>query len=116
MPLLLPLVGLPVVEPYAAPAVSAQRHKELTLSAVLGLLLAIADERPTLFLLEDLHWSDATTLELVEQLIREAPSAPLCVILTARPEFAPPLPDHRPAAAPSRPPRAPRGGDDGARA
>ncbi len=92
MPLLLPLLGLPVAEPYAAPAVSAQRHKELTLSTVLGLILAIADERPTLLLLEDLHCSDATTLELVDQLIREAPSAPLCVVLTARPELAPPFP------------------------
>lgn len=70
---------------------SARRREELTLRAVLELLLAIADERPTLLLLEDLHWSDATTLELVGQLVREAPSAPLCVVLTARPEFAPPF-------------------------
>jgi TOMM system kinase/cyclase fusion protein len=92
MPLLLPLFALPIGEPYAPPAVSPQRLKELTFNAILGLILAIADERPTLLLLEDLHWSDATTLELVGQLIREAPSAPLCVLLTARPEFAPPFP------------------------
>ena len=92
MPLLLPIFSLPVPEPYAPPAVSPQRHKELTFNAVIGLLLAIADERPALLLLEDLHWADATTLELVGQLIREAPSAPLCVLLTARPEFDPPFP------------------------
>ncbi|HKE16528.1 MAG TPA: TOMM system kinase/cyclase fusion protein, partial [Kofleriaceae bacterium] len=92
MPLLLPLFGLPGGETYPAPPVSLQRLKELTLATVLGLLLALADERPTLLLLEDLHWSDATTLELVEQLIHEAPSAPMCVVLTARPEFAPPFP------------------------
>jgi TOMM system kinase/cyclase fusion protein len=92
MPLLLPLFNLPVGDPYAPPAVSPQRQKELTFNAVIGLLLAIADERPTLLLLEDLQWSDPTTLELVGQLIGEAPSAPLCLVLTARPEFVAPFP------------------------
>ncbi|WP_437715160.1 TOMM system kinase/cyclase fusion protein [Sorangium sp. So ce448] len=89
MPLFVPLFSLPLGEPYAPLDVSPQRHKALTLQAVASLLLAIADERPVLLVAEDLHWADPTTMEFLAQLVREAPAAPLCVIMTARPEFSP---------------------------
>src|SRR5262249_47337091 len=89
MPLFLPLFSLPLGEPYAALDVSPQRQKALTLGAIASLLVAMAEKRPVLLLVEDLHWSDPTTLELLAQLVREAPSAPMCLLLTARPEFSP---------------------------
>ncbi|WP_437983925.1 TOMM system kinase/cyclase fusion protein [Sorangium sp. So ce117] len=89
MPLFVPLFSLPLGEPYAPLDVSPQRHKALTLQAVASLLLAIADERPVLLVAEDLHWADPTTMEFLAQLVREAPAVPLCVIMTARPEFSP---------------------------
>ncbi|XYH98486.1 TOMM system kinase/cyclase fusion protein [Sorangium sp. So ce1128] len=92
MPLFLPLFSLPLGEPYAPLDVSPQKQKELTLNAILALLFAMAEERPVLFLVEDLHWADPTTLELLGQLVREAPSSPMCLLLTARPEFSPAFP------------------------
>jgi TOMM system kinase/cyclase fusion protein len=89
MPLFLPLLSLPMDPPYAPIDVSPQRHKALTLSAIVSLLVAIADKQPLLLLVEDLHWADPTTLELLGQLVHEAPSAPMCLLLTARPEFSP---------------------------
>ncbi|WP_437576227.1 TOMM system kinase/cyclase fusion protein [Sorangium sp. So ce887] len=89
MPLFVPLFSLPLGEPYAPLNVSAQRQKALTLQAIASLLLAMADERPVLLLAEDLHWADPTTVELLAQLVREAPAVPLCVVMTARPEFSP---------------------------
>ncbi|WP_437998960.1 TOMM system kinase/cyclase fusion protein [Sorangium sp. So ce185] len=89
MPLFVPLFSLPLGAPYAPLDVSAQRQKALTLKAVTSLLLAMADRRPVLLLAEDLHWADPTTMEFLEQLVREAPAVPLCAVMTARPEFSP---------------------------
>ena len=40
---------------------------------------------------EDLHWADPSTLELIGLLIEQAPTAPLLMVLTSRPEFVPAL-------------------------
>ncbi|RJS15982.1 TOMM system kinase/cyclase fusion protein [Corallococcus sp. H22C18031201] len=72
--------------------VSPQRQKDLTLEAILALLSAMAEQQPVLFLVEDLHWADPTTLELLGKLVEDAASLRLCALLTARPEFAVPWP------------------------
>lgn len=38
-------------------------------------------------LLEDMHWSDESSIELVMDLLRTSPTAPLSIVCTARPEF-----------------------------
>ncbi|HEU4535108.1 MAG TPA: AAA family ATPase, partial [Polyangiaceae bacterium] len=91
LPLLLPLFCLPLGARQAPADASSPHHKRRTFDALLSLLFAAAEERPVLLLVEDLHWADPTTIELLAQLAREAPSAPLFVLLTARPEFAPPF-------------------------
>src|SRR5262249_41406115 len=48
-----------------------------------------ADRQPVLFVVEDLHWADPTTLEFIELLVGQAPGAGLLTVLTYRPEFAP---------------------------
>jgi predicted ATPase len=45
-------------------------------------------EKPV-FILEDLHWTDPTTLELLNLLIDQTPTASLCTVLTCRPIFQP---------------------------
>jgi TOMM system kinase/cyclase fusion protein len=92
MPLFLPLFSLPFAAPHAPLDVPPQKQKELTRDAILSLLAAMAEERPLLLLVEDLHWADPTTLELLGQLAREAPSTSMFLILTARPEFSPAFP------------------------
>ena len=87
MPLLLDLCSMPVTPPYAALDVSAKKQFDLTLDAVFALLCGMAEQRPVLLLIEDLHWADPTTIEALIRLVREAPSAPICVVMTARPEF-----------------------------
>ncbi|HYH95586.1 serine/threonine-protein kinase [Hyalangium sp.] len=41
---------------------------------------------PVLLVLEDLHWSDAPTIKLVDELLRELSEQPLMVLALARPE------------------------------
>jgi predicted ATPase len=42
--------------------------------------------------LEDLHWADASTLELIQLLAEQGPTARLLLLCTARPEFHPQWP------------------------
>jgi class 3 adenylate cyclase len=55
-----------------------------------GLLFRLAGSRPLLLIIEDLHWCDSTTLELLTFIVRNAPGKGLFSIVTSRPEFSPP--------------------------
>jgi class 3 adenylate cyclase/tetratricopeptide (TPR) repeat protein len=67
-----------------------QRQKERTLEAISAVLLALAAERPLLLIIEDLHWADASTLEFIDVLFGQVPTAPILLLMTSRPEFRPP--------------------------
>jgi len=90
VPLLASLLSLPPSDRYPLPPMSPERQKGKTLEAILAVLLAMAAARPTLFIIEDLHWIDPTTLEFLTLLIDQAPTARVLTLLTARPTFDPP--------------------------
>ena len=69
-----------------------QRQRQKTLEALLAWLLAEATRQPVLFIVEDLHWIDPSTLELLTLLMAQEPTARLLTVLTCRPEFHPPWP------------------------
>ena len=93
-PLLASLLALPFEE--TGTPLGPDIKKERTLAMLALLLLRTAAERPRVFVVEDLHWADPTTIELLTLLVDELRAAPagsasrLCVLLTARPEFAAP--------------------------
>ncbi|HXV83278.1 MAG TPA: AAA family ATPase [Candidatus Binatia bacterium] len=68
-----------------------QKERELTLQALSSLLTARANQSPTLFILEDLHWADPSTLELMEKLVQLQDPSPILLVLSHRPEFEVPL-------------------------
>jgi class 3 adenylate cyclase/tetratricopeptide (TPR) repeat protein len=55
--------------------------------AVRKLLEALARERPLIIVLDDVHWAEATFLDLVEHVLEFAEETPLLVVALARPEF-----------------------------
>jgi predicted ATPase/class 3 adenylate cyclase len=87
VPALASLLSLPDDERYPPIALPPPGRKQKTLEAVLRLFLAAADERPVLLIVEDLHWIDPSTLELLGLLVEQAPAACLFALLTCRPEF-----------------------------
>jgi class 3 adenylate cyclase/predicted ATPase len=72
---------------------SPQRKKEKTLEALIRQLKYLAASRPVLMILEDAHWADATTRELLELAINGIEALPVFVIATSRPEFHVPWTD-----------------------
>ena len=88
--LLAQLLCLPPSGTYPALAYSPQKQKDQTIAILLGLLRASAAQQPVLLILEDLHWIDPSTLELLTRFVEQPGSAPVLAVLTARPEFDPP--------------------------
>jgi class 3 adenylate cyclase/tetratricopeptide (TPR) repeat protein len=89
MPLFQSLLSLPPDRRYPPLVENADLQKVRLMQALLHILLARAAEQPVLFVVEDLHWSDPSTLELLELLIPRATAANLLTVLTFRPEFSP---------------------------
>jgi len=84
------LLSLPARHP--APELSPQQRKEKTLAALLAQLDGLARHQPVLMLFEDLHWIDATSLELLTAIVDRVQHLPVLLLATARPEFTPPWP------------------------
>ncbi|WP_428266883.1 TOMM system kinase/cyclase fusion protein [Haliangium sp.] len=87
LPLLATLLGIPPGDRFPLPDVAPERLKVMIQEAVVALLGVMADNEPMLLSIEDLHWADASTIELMTQVIKDAATSPMCVVFTARPEF-----------------------------
>jgi len=86
VPLLAALLGLPARDRAAAPVLSPEQQKERLLG-LLAELLTGGGGGPILFLVEDVHWIDPTTRELLDLCIERAPLSRCLVLLTCRPDF-----------------------------
>lgn len=84
------LLGIPLPAAQAAVPLSAQAQRERTFAAGTALVRAGAAQRPTLLIVEDLHWADPTTLEWLSRLTSRPLDARLMLLLTARSEFGAP--------------------------
>ena len=90
VPLLAALLSLPLPADYAPLTMSPEQQKQKTLHALLTILLRIAAQQPVLFVMEDLHWVDPTTLEFLSLLVDQGPTARILALCTFRPDFTPP--------------------------
>lgn len=81
------LLSLPTDAAQPAPVAGTQKE---TLECILTLLLALAAHEPVLLVVEDLHWLDPSTLELLGLLIDQVPTSNLLLLTAARPSFEPP--------------------------
>ena len=60
------------------------------LAALIAWVMAGAQVQPVVLALEDVHWADPTTLDLLRGIAERGALAPLFVLVTARPEFRQP--------------------------
>ena len=91
MPLYAELFSLPLPEGRYEPLnLSPKQKREETLDAIAGWALETAEQTPVLYVWEDLHWADPTTLELLGLYIEQSPTVSMLNVLTYRPEFVPP--------------------------
>jgi class 3 adenylate cyclase/tetratricopeptide (TPR) repeat protein len=90
--LIAPLLSLPLPAAYPALAISPEQQRRRLLAALIEFVLGAARAQPLVLTIEDLHWADPSTLELIQLLAEQTMSARLLLLFTARPEFRPQWP------------------------
>ncbi|MGH8432832.1 MAG: ATP-binding protein, partial [Solimonas sp.] len=83
------LLGVPVDGRYPALTVSPQQKREMTLTAILDQLDGIAAKSSVLIVLEDAHWIDPTSLDLLDRTVARVANLPVLLVVTGRPELQP---------------------------
>jgi class 3 adenylate cyclase/predicted ATPase len=89
-PLMANLLSISTGDRYAPLDLTPQKRKQKTLLAQLLQVEGLATRQPLLMVFEDVHWSDPTTRESLDLLIDKVASLRVLLILTFRPDFAPP--------------------------
>lgn len=90
VPFFAPLLSLAIPEDRYPPLnLSPPQRRQKTLEAILAVVMELSERQPVFFILEDLHWTDPTTLAFLDLLIDQTPTASLCALLTCRPEYQP---------------------------
>jgi predicted ATPase len=90
VPLVAALLSVPHSDRYPSIELAPNRRRELTLDMIVSLLIELSERTPVVMFVEDLHWADPTTLDVLRGLAERGALAPLFIVATARPEFRPP--------------------------
>ena len=92
--LIAPLLGLDASARCPLPELTPRQRRDRTLVFLVQQLLGLARRRPVLMVLEDAHWIDPTTLELVGQALDRIAAARVLMLVTTRPDGQPTLGGH----------------------
>jgi class 3 adenylate cyclase/predicted ATPase len=93
-PLIADLLNLEGDTRYGPLDLEPQVQRSRTLAALVDQLLGLAARQSVLVVLEDAHWIDPTTLELIEQCLDRIAAARVLILLTSRPDRQPQLAAH----------------------
>jgi class 3 adenylate cyclase/predicted ATPase len=75
---------------YPILALPPEQRRTRTLAALFAQVEALARQYPVLMIIEDAHWSDPTSLEVFGRTIERITNLRVLVVMTFRPEYAPP--------------------------
>ena len=74
------LLGIDPRVRYGALELSPEQQRAQTLRVLVAELIAQSTDCPVLWVVEDLHWSDATTLELIELCLDQVAGSPIMIL------------------------------------
>jgi class 3 adenylate cyclase/tetratricopeptide (TPR) repeat protein len=78
------MLGLPVDGSSSATVPDARERRRKTRDAVVQLLMTHANDSARLILVEDLHWTDPSTIEIVERIADQIRNLPILLVITSR--------------------------------
>jgi class 3 adenylate cyclase len=94
IPLIAEILSVPLSANHSPLDLTPVRQRQLTLEALTSWLLGTAKDQPLLFIMEDLHWADPSTLELLALVMRDQHTQRIMILLSSRPEFSTRWPTH----------------------
>ncbi|MFW2374513.1 MAG: TOMM system kinase/cyclase fusion protein [Gammaproteobacteria bacterium] len=89
MPIFCSWFSLPVPNTMPPVPLSPEQQKQVLLEALEQLIIGLGDDKPFLLTVEDVHWIDPTSMELLDRLLNAASNQKFLMIISARPEFQP---------------------------
>ena len=90
VPILASLLSIPTGEDYPPLALPPDEAKIKTLEVLMAIIEAMAMQTPVVMVVEDVHWIDSSTRELVNLIIDRVPRLPMLLVVTFRLEFESP--------------------------
>jgi class 3 adenylate cyclase len=84
------LLSLPAADRYPKLDLSPELRRKRTIDAMMRRLEAMAREEPVLAIFENVHWIDPTSLDVLSRMIERIRDLPVLMLVTFRPDFAPP--------------------------
>jgi class 3 adenylate cyclase/tetratricopeptide (TPR) repeat protein len=90
IPLLADLLSIAGMSHALPASLNPAQRKAATIALLVDEIVGFGDTDPVLLIVEDAHWIDATTLELMMRLTDNIGRSRLLMLVTARPDFAPP--------------------------
>lgn len=92
MPLVGELLTLPVTDKYPPLALTPDQKRRRLLTCLAAWVFNLVRNEPLVIVIEDLHWLDPSSMELLLMLVEQGATGPLMLLCTARPEFRAPWP------------------------
>lgn len=87
VPLMASLLSIPLSDKYSPLNLTPVKQKEKTINTLVSFMLKRAKVQPVLFIAEDLHWADPSTLELLNKFIERSAGTRIFSVFTHRPAF-----------------------------
>lgn len=89
-PLFAALLSINVGDRYPVSHLRPEALKEATLGALASQIFSFSAKQPVLLIIEDAHWIDPTTQEVLDVLLPNVADKRVLVAITYRPEYRPP--------------------------
>jgi class 3 adenylate cyclase len=84
------MLSLPNDGRYPALELTPDQRRQGTLKALTSRLAGLASQNPVLMIVEDVHWTDPTSLEVFGRTVDQIKTLPVLLTVTFRPDFSPP--------------------------
>ena len=84
------ILSLPNDGRYPTLELTPEQRRQKTMEALIAQTEVLTRQNPVLMIFEDAHWTDPTSLELFDRAVDRIASLRVLLIVTFRPEFAPP--------------------------
>ena len=87
------LLSIPTASRFPELDLSPEILKQRTVTALIDRMLGLANEKPVLFVLEDAHWIDPSSQDLISAAIDRVHDSRVLMVVTYRPDYTPPWRD-----------------------
>jgi class 3 adenylate cyclase/predicted ATPase len=88
------LFGIRSGDGHLVESLSPHQQRARTLSILVGQLLELARKKPVMMVVEDAHWADPTTIELIIQCLDRVSNSSVLILVTSRPDNQPTFGGH----------------------